>query len=352
MQRTIVEGVRMWSVWQPDRNLFFNSFFVQGADGNLVVDPLPLGEADAMEIESLGGVAWVVVTNRDHERDSRALAARFGAKLAASALDAPQLSGPVDRTLSYGDDVLGARVIPLDGLKTAGEIALYLRKQRTVVLGDAMWGDPAGSLRLMPDEKLSDPPRAVLSLRRVHALRPLNLLVGDGACIFGDAYKVIWSCLEARTDAFVNRMNMADAEWIEDPSSDSLYVGGYFDIDFYIGAERLGYRLARIPAGKSFCPLHWHTAEEELFVVLEGESTLLTPRGTWTVRKGDFISFPTRASGAHKLVNDSGATCELLMVSNTDHDDVCSYPDSHKVLIESRDLMLRDNPELEYFDGE
>jgi hypothetical protein len=31
---------------------------------------------------------------------------------------------------------------------------------------------------------------------------------------------------------------------------------------------------------------------------------------------------------------------------------VCYYPDSKKVLIEKSDLMLRDNPVLEYFDGE
>jgi hypothetical protein len=32
--------------------------------------------------------------------------------------------------------------------------------------------------------------------------------------------------------------------------------------------------------------------------------------------------------------------------------DVCSYPDSAKVLIEARDIMLRDRPVLQYFDGE
>ena len=42
MQRTMVDSVRMWSAWQPDRNLFFNSFFVETAEGNCAVDPLPL----------------------------------------------------------------------------------------------------------------------------------------------------------------------------------------------------------------------------------------------------------------------------------------------------------------------
>ena len=46
MQATILSGVAMWSAWQPDRNLFFNSFFIEAdgeADGaNVAVDPLPL----------------------------------------------------------------------------------------------------------------------------------------------------------------------------------------------------------------------------------------------------------------------------------------------------------------------
>ena len=65
MQRTVVEGVRLWSVWQPDRNLFFNSFFVQSREGgNLAVDPLPLDAEGVAEITAAGGLAFVVVTER------------------------------------------------------------------------------------------------------------------------------------------------------------------------------------------------------------------------------------------------------------------------------------------------
>jgi hypothetical protein len=40
------------------------------------------------------------------------------------------------------------------------------------------------------------------------------------------------------------------------------------------------------------------------------------------------------------------------LIANTDWRDVCYYPDSRKLLIESTDLMVRDNPTLDYFDGE
>jgi glyoxylase-like metal-dependent hydrolase (beta-lactamase superfamily II) len=200
MQQTMLAGIAMWSIWQPDRNLYFNSFFVARPDGNVAIDPLPLAEADAAEIAARGGVAWVLITNRDHERDARALAARFDARLVCGEREAPLLAGPVDRTLQPGEVFAGATVIAFDGLKTAGEIALFWPEYRAALVGDALWGSPAGALRMMPDEKLADPPRAAISLRALRAERPEHLLVGDGACIFGGADDAIRTCLEARAD--------------------------------------------------------------------------------------------------------------------------------------------------------
>ena len=78
----------------------------------------------------------------------------------------------------------------------------------------------------------------------------------------------------------------------------------------------------------------------------------LTPRGEIALREGDYVAFPTHAGGAHKIVNRTEGSCELLLIANTEPHDVCTYPDSHKVLIERSGLMLRDHPVLEYFDGE
>ncbi len=352
MQATIIDGISMWSAWQADRNLFFNSFFVRGAAGNMAIDPLGGDEALVQEIVR-EGLAWIVVTNRDHERGARALAAATGARIAAGASEASLLSGPVDRLLKNGELFLGARVIPLDGLKTPGEIALWFVATRTLVVGDALWGDPAGSLRLMPDEKLADPAKAVLSMRLLRATRPSNLLVGDGTCVFGDAHDTLGRCLEARSGVLASRINLDELLWRTDDNGPERYRGcGDAEVGFAIGAERLGYRMARVPAGRWWCPNHWHSAEEELFVVFEGTPTLETPNGSFRLRRGDFVAFPVGPRGAHKLINDSEADALLLMISNVSRDDVCYYPDSKKLLVEQADLMVRDNPALDYFDGE
>jgi hypothetical protein len=214
MQKTILDGVFLWSAWQSDRNLFFNAHFIKTSDGNCIVDPLPLSEGDAAEIDGHGGAEWVIITNRDHQRDAECVAQRFNAKIAASAPDAEEMSVSVDRLLSDGESIATARVIALDGLKTAGEFALFFSDRSTVLVGDALWGDPVGSVRLIPDEKLIDPMRGTLSLLKLRAVFPKHLLLGDGAPIFNTAFEAISACLDARPRVLTNRVNIDELTWV------------------------------------------------------------------------------------------------------------------------------------------
>jgi uncharacterized cupin superfamily protein len=351
MQATIVPGVSMWSVWQPARNFFFNSFLIRSPEGNLAVDPLAADDALMESIAQAGGIDWIVVTNRDHERATQAFVDRFGARVAASEFDAPLLTVKVDRQLREDDLILGARVLTFTGLKTSGEIALWLRDPQTAIVGDALWGDPAGSLRLMPAEKLADPAAAALSLRRLRALDPKHILVGDGSCIFEGARSALQRAFEAQPGVFVHRVNLDELTYLH--NEEGRYTADYAEIGLLIGAERLGYRAVRLEPGTAFCPLHWHSVEEELFIVWDGTPSIRNERGTWRLRPGDLIAFPARRDGAHQLLNESDAPATILLISlDEPMVDDCFYPDSHKALIGSRDLMLRDHPDLDYYDGE
>ncbi|MDE2571266.1 MAG: cupin domain-containing protein [bacterium] len=352
MQRTSLEGIWMWSRWQPDRQLSFNSFFLRG-DGGVVVDPLPIEEEDLAAINTDGGARWVVVTNRDHERDARAVADRLGAELAAPAADVPQMRCRIDRELRDGESLGRVRVVALDGMKSPGEVALHVADARAVIVGDALFGDPAGAVRLPADEKLGDPKRALLSLRRVLALQPQHLLVGDGACIYGNAGEVIGAYLSTRGDVYVNRINIEELRWESFESDPHPFGGSAAEIGTYIGAHSLGYHLVKLPPGKAWCPLHWHEGDEEMFFMMEGTATLRTPRGEYAVRRGDFIAFPAGPAGAHQLRNDGDADCTVLMLAdNADGEEVCHYPDSRKVFASMTRLLVRAEPQLDYYDGE
>jgi len=352
----------MWSVWQPDRNVFFNSYFIRRPDGNIVVDPLAWTSEDEKQMEALGGVAHIITTNRDHERMSQLLAETFGAKVAAGERDAPLLKQQVVASLREGDEPFsGARVIAFDGLKSPGEIALSLPGSKAAIVGDALWGDPAGTVRLLADDKLLDPKAAVLSLRKLWALRLEHLLVGDGACIFGGADRVIGDYLQSRADVYVNRINVDEINAISYPHMSEAHraaasAGNYEaflqEIGDFIGARRLGYWIATVPPGKKFCPLHSHQLEEELFFVLEGEPTIRTPRGDFACRKGDMICFPVGDVGTHQLVNRSDKPCTVFLLGNDEREEVAYYPDSKKVLVRGRKLRVRSEPALDYYDGE
>jgi uncharacterized cupin superfamily protein len=351
VQQTSIAGVAMYARWQPDLGVSFNSYFVEGDGENLVVDPLAPEEADYEQMLAAGGVAWVVVSNRDHERAAAAVAQRLGARVATSEADAAEMSLRPDRLLRDGDAIGPARVLALMGCKTPGEFALSLPERQAVLVGDALRGDPAGSLRLMPDERLSDPQQAVLSLCRLRSLRPRHVLVGDGVPVFERGYEALNAYLETREDAWANVVNLDELPFLTSLGP-ADYTVDDAEIGFRLGAERLGYRATRLEPGAAFCPLHWHTAEEELFVVWEGTPTIETARGSRVLREGDLIAFPTRQSGAHRLVNRSDAPATVILIANTDPRDVCFYPDSKKLLVEATGTLVRAEPILDYYDGE
>ena len=352
MRKTVVPGVWSWSRWQPDRGLDFNGFFVETDEGNLVVDPVEPDEETLAELRERG-VAAVLITNRDHERSTLAVVAATGAKAIASALDAPLLQHGVDKTVVPGDVVFGWTVLGLDGFKTAGEIVLYSQERRAAIVGDALWGTPAGALTLMPDAKLADPQRAALSARKLRAHAIDHLLVGDGACVFGNAHDVIGAMLDAREGVLVNCVNVDELDFVDWHDDGKGQFGGETaEVGRLLGAEKLGYAMARLRRGDHYCPYHWHTSEEELFVVVAGTPSLRTPRGTFALRTGDIVAFPTNAGGAHRLFNDAEAEAVVLMVANTNPADTCFYPDSDKHVVEATGTLVRNTPLLDYFDGE
>ena len=351
MRATVVPGVWSWSRWQADRNLDFNGFFIEGEDGNLVVDPVDPDDETLADLRSRG-VASVLITNRDHERALVAVVAATGAKAIASEGDAPLLTHRVDRTVRPGEQVHGWTVIGLDGCKTPGEIALVSWKRRAALVGDVVWGTPAGALTLMPDAKLADPACALLSLRALRARGVEHLLVGDGACVFGNAHAAVGAMLDARHDALLNRINVDELPFARYEGGPPPFNAAFAEAGRAIGAERLGYLVARLERGEQFCPYHWHTQEEELFIVLRGTPTLRTPRGEFALRPHDLVAFRTEPGGAHAIRNDAPEAAEVLMIANNDPGDACFYPDSRKFGVEATGTLVRDHPQLDYYADE
>jgi glyoxylase-like metal-dependent hydrolase (beta-lactamase superfamily II) len=184
-----------WSLFNPERNLDFHSVLWVRAAGNVVFDPLPLTEHDQAHLASLGELAWIVVTNSDHVRETAALAQRTGAKVAGPAGERAAFPVACDRWLEDGEVLVeGLEALALEGSKTPGELALVLGD--TLITGDLVRAHEGGRLARLPDAKLTDKSLAVASIQRL-ALRPLAaVLVGDGWPVFRDGQRALQELAE------------------------------------------------------------------------------------------------------------------------------------------------------------
>lgn len=130
-------------------------------------------------------------------------------------------------------------------------------------------------------------------------------------------------------------------------------------IGHQVGSERIGISLWEIPAGEKAYPYHFHLAEEEVLVVLEGTPALRTPEGVRTLARGEVVRFPTGEDGAHQLANEGPETVRLLALSTHGAPDVVIYPDSGKLSAAERlprgdgiKHYFRIADEVDYWDGE
>jgi uncharacterized cupin superfamily protein len=124
--------------------------------------------------------------------------------------------------------------------------------------------------------------------------------------------------------------------------------------------RKIGCGVDIVPPGKRACPYHFHYAQEEVFVVLEGQGTLRVAGEMLPIGAGDVISIPPGPEYPHQIINTSDAPLKYLSLSTLEFPDVCEYPDSGKYLaytrtdgpLLQRGRMHRADTDLDYWDGE
>ena len=134
-------------------------------EGVVVVDPIDLTNDSKTQLESLGRIIAVVVTNANHVRSADLFARRYSAPVFTSAgLQGEFLQG---RTLTGSGSTYGLEAVVIDG-GPAGEIALYdQREGGTLIVGDALINfDPYG-FTVLPPKYCTSQRRLLQSLRRL-----------------------------------------------------------------------------------------------------------------------------------------------------------------------------------------
>jgi uncharacterized cupin superfamily protein len=144
----------------------------------------------------------------------------------------------------------------------------------------------------------------------------------------------------------------------------SLALGGVRDTGAWGGGHPFDLQQRRVPPGASVCPLHAHTQQFELFIVLAGTATVRTARlapsdvatsaSVWsaashTVRAGD--AFVQPPGTAHQITNTGTEDFVFFVIADNLPTDSTFYPESNKWQIKPQRKLFR-MTEVDYFDGE
>jgi len=108
--------------------------------------------------------------------------------------------------------------------------------------------------------------------------------------------------------------------------------------------------ICRIPAGKTACPYHSHSAQWEFYHVLAGAGQVRDGGGLTPVASGDVFIF--KPNEPHQLINDGQEDLILYIVADNPLGESGHYPDSGKWIVRSPERKLLRSEGLEYLDGE
>ena len=124
-------------------------------------------------------------------------------------------------------------------------------------------------------------------------------------------------------------------------------------------AHKLGASFDVLEPGKCGCPYHLQHAQEEMFIILEGQGTLRVAGEMLPIRTGDVIFIPPGPDYPHQIINTSDAQLKYYSISTRETPEICEYPDSGKYLAEGGlkssspfNVINRHTQILDYWDGE
>ncbi len=195
--KQILENIWTWSVFSEEKGYNFNSLLISDGNKRVLIDPVKTTEEDFSFIKSKAPFEAIYLTNKDHFRDTYNLKTKLSIPTWIHKEDKQYLENDVDYTFSSGDKLAcGIEVVHLSDQKSPGECAFYIPSKKVLILGDALIGYPAGSLKLLPDSKYKDINKTKEELFKLQSLSFNILLLGDGEAILEDAQEKVIQFLQ------------------------------------------------------------------------------------------------------------------------------------------------------------
>lgn len=196
--KRVAKGISEWSWFSEEKQLCFNGHLLEVGEHRILVDPPPLTHGEVAQIRAGGQVDYVLLTNRDHLRETHAMQKEFGCQVYVPEGDANEMDLVPTKTFADGELLPGGIwVVHLTDQKSPGECAFFLQQGPGImIVGDALIGKPQGRVSMLAEEKYANREKAREGLRRLLKYNFDMLLVGDGASIFSGAKQIVTEVLQ------------------------------------------------------------------------------------------------------------------------------------------------------------
>jgi glyoxylase-like metal-dependent hydrolase (beta-lactamase superfamily II) len=188
---TVRSGLFHWQGYEPEVKCDCDSTAIVTPAGLIFIDPTPLADLalDDLVAESFSSPAAVVLTSGNHQRESLALARRFGIPVFAPGNAGEDIIA--DQRFRSGDPVAGMKSIALPGFGP-GETAFL--HEGALIFGDALINLEPEGLRLLPEKYREDKKQSLRSLGALQALKPDVLLFAHGQPLISNAATRLVTC--------------------------------------------------------------------------------------------------------------------------------------------------------------
>lgn len=114
-------------------------------------------------------------------------------------------------------------------------------------------------------------------------------------------------------------------------SGDARYGARLAPLAKTLGLSKLGAMMITVEPGKRAFPFHSHVANDELFLVLEGEGELRFGETRHALKPGSIAGCPAGGpETAHQIINTGTVPLRYLAISSAQDPDIAEFPDSGK----------------------
>lgn len=151
---------------------------------------------------------------------------------------------------------------------------------------------------------------------------------------------------------FMNIVNLFDPTGLIDSSYGPKYSAAEKEIAKSFEAKNIGFHLEVMNPKTFSCPYHYHTKEEELCIVIEGEAIVRNNNLFRKVKAGDLIYYGTGIDSAHHMYNHTDKPFKYFVLSTKFGDELCHYPDSKKTLDKKNRTVTQNGVAADYFKDE